>query len=125
MSYVRSWRQVVFTLLAAVVILTTAFGQSDLGSITGFVRDPSGAVIPNVKVSVKNEATGAERVSTTNDAGYYTVTNIPPGLYAVSTESAGFKRFHAARKSRELRAERYWLGLRSGSGCHHGQQVLV
>ena len=95
MSYVRSWRQVVFTLLAAVVILTTAFGQSDLGSITGFVRDPSGAVIPNVKVSVKNEATGAERVSTTNDAGYYTVTNIPPGLYSVSTESAGFKRFES------------------------------
>src|SRR6476469_8890758 len=95
MSYVRSWRHAVFTVFTILVVLTTAFGQSDLGSISGFVKDPSGAVIPNVKVSVKNQATGSERISTTNDAGYYTVTNIPPGLYSVATESAGFKRFES------------------------------
>jgi hypothetical protein len=71
------------------------FAQSDLGSITGFVKDPTGAVIPNSTVTVRNEATGAERKATTNEAGSFTVTNIPAGLYTVSVEAKGFKRFES------------------------------
>ena len=46
------------TLLALLVLLCTslAFAQSDLGSISGFVKDPSGAVVPKAQVTVKNEA---------------------------------------------------------------------
>src|SRR5579859_1502435 len=43
--------------LAALILClcaSLAFAQSDLGSISGFVKDPSGAVIPNAKVSVRN-----------------------------------------------------------------------
>jgi len=67
--------------------------QTDAGSVGGFVRDPSGAVIPHAKVVVKNEATGEEHPATTNDSGYYTVTNLPPSLYVVTVEAAGFKKF--------------------------------
>src|ERR1035437_8496242 len=83
--------------LALVLMLCTslAFAQSDLGSISGFVKDPSGAIIPKAKVSVKNES-GLERQATTNDSGYYTVTNIPPGLYAIRVEVAGFKKYESA-----------------------------
>src|SRR5215831_4651592 len=79
--------------LAVLVCCAVAFAQSDLGSISGFVKDPSGAVIPKAQVTVKNESTGTERRTTTNEAGFYTVTNIPAGLYTVAAESAGFKKF--------------------------------
>ena len=90
-SFVRA------TLLALIVLLCTslAFAQSDLGSISGVVKDPSGAVIPKVQVIVKNEASGTERPATTNEAGFYTVTNIPPGMYSVTADAAGFKKFEA------------------------------
>jgi hypothetical protein len=65
--------------------------QSDLGSISGYVKDPSGAVVPSAKVMVRNQ-TGIERQATTNESGYYVITNIPPGLYIMSAEAAGFKR---------------------------------
>src|SRR5437660_3767522 len=81
--------------LACLLLLCTslAFAQSDLGSISGFVKDPSGAVIPKAQVSVKNEATGLERATSTNDSGLYTVTNIPPGLYTITADAPGFKKF--------------------------------
>jgi len=84
-------------LLALAVLLCTSvvFAQSDLGSISGIVKDPSGAVIPKAQVTVKNEATGTERTATTNEAGFYTVTNIPPGMYSVTADAAGFKKFEA------------------------------
>src|SRR5271169_4097043 len=82
--------------LALVLLLSTslAFAQSDLGSISGFVKDPSGAVIPKAKITVKNES-GLERQATTNDSGYYTVTNIPPAFYTIGVEVAGFKKFES------------------------------
>ncbi len=70
------------------------FAQSDLGSITGFVKDPSGASIPNAKVTVRNQS-GLQRQATTNETGLYQITNIPPGIYALSVEAAGFKRYES------------------------------
>src|SRR5450759_3596845 len=85
--------------LALVLLLGTslAFAQSDLGSISGFVKDPSGAVVPKAQVSVKNEATGTERRTNTNESGFYVVTNIPPALYTVTAEASGFKKYETSR----------------------------
>ncbi|HTS27268.1 MAG TPA: carboxypeptidase regulatory-like domain-containing protein [Bryobacteraceae bacterium] len=93
MNQVCSARAVV---LALIVLLCAGmvWAQTDLGSISGFVKDPSGAVIPKAKVTVRNES-GLERQATTNDSGYYTVTNIPPAFYTVSVEVAGFKKFES------------------------------
>jgi hypothetical protein len=66
------------------------FGQSDFGTIVGFIKDPSGAFVPKVKISILNESTGVERVATTNDSGYYVVPNLAPGSYSVTAEAAGF-----------------------------------
>jgi len=70
-----------------------AFAQSDVGTITGFVRDPTGAVVPNATVVVKNEAINEEHRVTTDDQGHYTVPNLLPGLYTVTAEVPGFKKF--------------------------------
>jgi len=68
------------------------FAQSDLGRISGFIKDPSGATIANAKVTVRNN-TGVERQTTTNDSGYYVITNVPPGLYTMTAEAAGFQKY--------------------------------
>src|SRR5205085_2517100 len=78
---------------AMLFCVSLGFAQSDLGSISGFVKDPSGGVIPKAQVTVKNEATGSDRVTSTNESGYYTVTNIPPGLYTISADAPGFKKY--------------------------------
>src|ERR1051325_7400589 len=46
-----------------------AYSQTETGQITGTVFDPSGAIIPNAKVSVKSTTTGLERQTTTTAAG--------------------------------------------------------
>ncbi len=74
--------------------LTLAFGQSDLGTISGFVKDPSGATVPNAKVTVRNQ-TGIDRAVSTNESGFYTVTNIPAGLYSLSAEAPGFEKYES------------------------------
>ena len=80
------------TLAALILISLPVFAQSDLGSIRGFVKDPSGAMVPSAKVTAKN-TTGLERQTTTNESGYYAITNIPPGFYALTIEASGFKKF--------------------------------
>ena len=90
MNYVRSAKLV--SALALLLFAGAAFAQSDLGSISGFVKDPSGATIPRAQVIAKNQ-TGLERQATTNESGYYIITNVPPGIYSISVEAPGFKKF--------------------------------
>ena len=87
----------VASLLIGTLLLFTicAFGQSDLGSIQGFIKDPSSATLPNAKVTVRNQS-GVERQATTNESGYYAITNIPPGYYTITVEATGFKKFESS-----------------------------
>ena len=77
-----------------VIFSISLLAQSDLGSISGFVKDSSMAMVPNARVTVANQ-TGLERRATTNESGYYTITNLPPGLYKFSAEATGFKKFES------------------------------
>lgn len=61
--------------------------------MSGFVKDPSGAGVPNAPVVIQNEATKVERRATTNNTGYYIVPSLPPGVYSVSVEATGFQKF--------------------------------
>src|SRR5260370_28905215 len=70
------------------------FAQPDVGTISGFVKDPSGAPIANAKVTVRNNS-GVERGATSNDSGYYAITNVPPGLYTIVAEAPGFRRYES------------------------------
>jgi len=72
------------------------FAQSDLGKISGFIKDPSGASIANAKVAVRNNA-GVERQTTTNESGYYVITNVPPGVYTMTAEASGFQKFETTQ----------------------------
>ena len=84
------------TLLAALVCFSL-FAQSDLSTITGVIKDPSGSAVPGAKVNVHNEATGVERQTVSADSGTFTVTNLPSGFYTVTVEGQGFKKFQTSK----------------------------
>jgi outer membrane receptor protein involved in Fe transport len=66
--------------------------QSASSALRGVITDPAGAAIPGATVTAKNVATGAVRVTQTNDEGAYAFTNLPPGDYEVRVEAQGFTR---------------------------------
>jgi predicted heme/steroid binding protein len=90
----NAYLRVVFAIFVTVASSGIAFAQSDLATISGFVKDPSGATVPGAKILVRNSS-GVERQATTNDSGYYAITNMPPGLYVMSVEAAGFQKFES------------------------------
>ncbi len=82
------------TYLWTILILASgvpAPGQT--GQITGHVTDQSGAVVPDVQVTILRSATGAERTVATNRDGYYTAVSLQPGSYSITLEHSGFKTF--------------------------------
>jgi predicted heme/steroid binding protein len=76
--------------LLVLIWAVPAFAQSDNGTISGFVKDATSSTVPNAKVIVHNQS-GLERQATTSDAGYWTITNLPPGTYTINITAAGFK----------------------------------
>jgi hypothetical protein len=67
-------------------------GQVDTGSISGTIRDTTGAVIANAKVTLANEDTGQTISINGGAAGEYTFSPVKIGHYSLSAESAGFQR---------------------------------
>src|SRR5713101_7620112 len=83
--------------LLFVVVLLIGFccgelrAQSTNASVTGYITDPTKAVIAGAKVVVINVDTNARYETTTNGAGSYDIPNLPPGLYRIEVEKPGFK----------------------------------
>jgi hypothetical protein len=69
-----------------------AYGQGDNGSITGTIRDATGAVAPNVAVDVKNVETNAVFHGGTSSTGNYVIP-VPAGKYELEVTAAGFKKY--------------------------------
>src|SRR5262249_21018032 len=76
----NAFRTSILGFVTILVFSAMLLAQSDLGTISGFVRDQSGASVPDATVTVKNQ-TGIERQVRTNESGFYAITNIPPGFY--------------------------------------------
>ena len=84
-------------LLPLIAIVGLAFNASQLAkaqtlsSINGTVTDTSGAAIANANVTVTNVATQVAKTGVTSSAGSYSITDLIPGTYTVTVESAGFQ----------------------------------
>ncbi|MDA2929451.1 TonB-dependent receptor [Acidobacteria bacterium AH-259-O06] len=86
--------KILLVLVVFLVLLPThTLGQTVTGEIHGQVTDETEAAIPGATVTALNQETGLRRTTITNDVGFYTLPSLPPGLYTVSAEIAGFKRF--------------------------------
>ena len=60
------------------------------GSISGTVKDPSGAVIPGATITATNTATNVQTKTVSDDKGFYTFPSLPVGRYNVKVEEEGF-----------------------------------
>src|SRR5690348_18386214 len=76
--------------LMGVLLAIPASAQVAGGTISGTVKDPSGAVVPGASVGIKNEATGVSREVTANTDGVYTAPNLLPGTYDLKYTAPGF-----------------------------------
>ena len=83
--------QVCLVLLCTLTLALGAFAQVQNGTFTGEVTDPSGAAIPNAKVTVTNTGTNLTTTITTNQAGLFTARELPVGNYKIAVEAQGFK----------------------------------
>src|SRR5882672_1100702 len=79
--------------LALLILLVPSgvYSQILYGSLTGTATDQKGAVVPGVKVEVKNVATGVSNEAVTDGGGSYQFSDLQPGLYNVTFTLASFK----------------------------------
>lgn len=80
------------TLVVFLLLGLPLLGQVGRSGVTGTIIDPTGAVVPNAKVTAKNESTNLEWSTTTGDTGAYFIRNLPVGRYTVTAEADGFKK---------------------------------
>jgi hypothetical protein len=92
----------VFMLLATLSLSAQTFR----GTILGTVTDPSGAVVPGAKVTVKNTGTGLERSTETSADGSYALPELPIGTYSVTVVQQGFQTFVATGVTVDVAGER-------------------
>lgn len=78
--------------VAAVVSLRPLAAQVLKGQILGTISDQTGAVIPDVKVTITETRTNFQRTSETNDTGNFFFVNLDPGDYRVEAEKQGFSK---------------------------------
>ncbi len=90
----RTHRQVFHILVCCVLVMlgcVCAGAQGTDGSIQGNVTDTTGAVVPGATITVTNIETNLQRIVTSNSAGLYAATNLPPGRYRVQVSMTGFQ----------------------------------
>jgi len=79
----------VFSLM--VLLPPTVFGQSFQASVSGIVTDPTGAVVPNVKITAADTERGASFSTMANQDGVYVINNLIPSKYTITAEAPGFQ----------------------------------
>jgi hypothetical protein len=77
--------------LVLILFVGAALAQLTSGSISGEVKDPSGAYVPKASVTVTAPEIGVAREVKTNNDGTFNVPNLPRGTYIVTVKAAGFK----------------------------------
>ncbi len=100
----------VFAAIAVLVLVFSpvAVAQTITGNIIGTVSDETGAVLPGVEITVRNQDTGISRSVVSNDDGTYRAQSLAVGPYEVRAELAGFQTL-----------------IRTGIGLTVGQQAVV
>src|SRR5215203_5395008 len=80
--------------LCALFLMTlTATARAQFrAAVQGTVTDQSGAVVPEATLTLKNNETGRVQTVSSGDEGFYRISELPPGIYTLTVEKAGFKR---------------------------------
>lgn len=86
--------RIIFLVLASLVCANVALSQtqSNAADLQGIVKDAAGAVIPNASVTARDPGKNISRMTTSNDAGFYQIVNLPPSSYEITVEASNFKK---------------------------------
>ncbi|HEY8228733.1 MAG TPA: TonB-dependent receptor [Pyrinomonadaceae bacterium] len=105
-SETKLWARLGRALLLITLLTAAVSAQTFRGTILGTVTDPNGALVSGAKITIKNTSTGLERATTTDDAGNYTVPELPIGPYEVRVEQTGFVPSVVSNVTVEVASER-------------------
>ncbi len=86
-------RLALITLFGLVLFLIPGAWAQENASITGTVTDSTGAVIPNIAITLTNPATSQIRTDTSSSSGTYSFTNLGVGTYNLAAGGAGFQKY--------------------------------
>ena len=92
LAVLKHWVAVILTATVWLLPTSTA-GQALYGSVTGTISDSQGAAVPGASVTLRNEATGLEMGTVTDETGTYTLRNVAGGTYTLKASLQGFKEF--------------------------------
>jgi outer membrane receptor protein involved in Fe transport len=80
------------TVLGVVMLLAqVAFSQARIGTVQGTVKDPSGALVPNAKITITQPVTGYTQTTQSDQQGSFKLVNIPFNIYKLRAEAPGFQ----------------------------------
>ena len=83
--------QFCLAVFAVLALSFSAFAQIQNGQLTGDISDPSGAAIPNAKITIKNQATDLNITVGTSQQGHFVANQVPVGVYSVTVTAPNFK----------------------------------
>ncbi len=90
-------KRFVRSLCALVFLCSLSYGQSTTGTLLGVVADPSDAAVPKAQVELRNTATGAVIITTTESEGIFRFNSLVPATYNLTVKApAGFKAYAQA-----------------------------
>jgi hypothetical protein len=78
--------------ICVLLLATLSMGQVTSGTISGLVKDPSGAVVAGATVTATEADKGIIRTGETSGSGEFVFPNLPPGNYTISVDAKGFKK---------------------------------
>jgi hypothetical protein len=92
-SQSRTSLRIAVALLSLALLASAAYAQGlgGAGTVQGTVQDPTGGVMQAVQVRISNPVTGFSRTVTTDAAGKYVFSNLPPNPYHITVEAEGFE----------------------------------
>src|ERR1700748_2208805 len=76
--------------LLCISVFSTAQSVGNSGSVSGTVSDPTGAVVPNAKVEIRNPISGFDRTTVSDSAGKFEFTHLPFNPYHLTITAGGF-----------------------------------
>jgi len=79
------------------LLASVALAQTATGRIVGTVQDATGAVVPGATITALNQETGVTHKAVASEAGQYTFEALQPGVYTISAELAGFKKYATSK----------------------------
>jgi len=89
--YFMGFRFLLWSFLLSIVAASSATAQTTTAAFLGSVTDTSGAVLPAAQVTASNVETGLKRTTTTNEAGRFLLSELPPGSYELTVSLPGFE----------------------------------